>query len=320
MSANPWFKFYPSDWLAGTRALTPAETGIYITLIAMMYERGSPIPRDDTRLARLCNCPKGAFSKAIAALIDDKKLALVDGGLWNERAEIEVRERDSRSQSASAAAKSRHRIQGQKDELNQCPVPASADPPQCESTATHARSRSQKSESNKRKPSVSKKGARLPADWSPSQSNIDDALNKGLSDNEVRHEAEQFRDFWISKPGAGGCKLDWNATWRNWCGNAVKRRPAAVSRTGQHPMAVAIDELKNRVGDAGGCPDPFSQNPFSEPRQTIELEAARRGHPDRPQLSRPQASDMDGRTVGERLPGKGFRQSGGFHHGSGNDV
>lgn len=30
---------YPSDWLAGTRGLTPAETGIYITLVCMMYER-----------------------------------------------------------------------------------------------------------------------------------------------------------------------------------------------------------------------------------------------------------------------------------------
>lgn len=25
-----------------------------------------------------------------------------------------------------------------------------------------------------------------------------------------------FRDYWIARPGAGGCKLDWFATWRNW--------------------------------------------------------------------------------------------------------
>jgi hypothetical protein len=28
--------------------------------------------------------------------------------------------------------------------------------------------------------------------------------------------SESFKDFWIAKPGAGGVKLNWEATWRNW--------------------------------------------------------------------------------------------------------
>jgi hypothetical protein len=27
---------------------------------------------------------------------------------------------------------------------------------------------------------------------------------------------EKFADFWHSKPGKAGTKLDWEATWRNW--------------------------------------------------------------------------------------------------------
>lgn len=27
---------------------------------------------------------------------------------------------------------------------------------------------------------------------------------------------DAFRDYWISKPGKDGVKLDWTATWRNW--------------------------------------------------------------------------------------------------------
>ena len=27
---------------------------------------------------------------------------------------------------------------------------------------------------------------------------------------------ENFRDYWIAKPGKDGCKLDWLATWRSW--------------------------------------------------------------------------------------------------------
>lgn len=29
----------------------------------------------------------------------------------------------------------------------------------------------------------------------------------------------QFADYWKAKPGKDGCKLDWVATWRNWCRN-----------------------------------------------------------------------------------------------------
>ena len=38
MSESPWIKFYPSDWLAGTRGMSATEAGVYINLIAMMYE------------------------------------------------------------------------------------------------------------------------------------------------------------------------------------------------------------------------------------------------------------------------------------------
>ena len=44
--ADPWFKFYPSDWLGGTRGLTAEETGVYITMIAMMYEAGGGLPHN----------------------------------------------------------------------------------------------------------------------------------------------------------------------------------------------------------------------------------------------------------------------------------
>lgn len=28
---------------------------------------------------------------------------------------------------------------------------------------------------------------------------------------------ESFKDYWISKSGKDATKLDWRATWRNWC-------------------------------------------------------------------------------------------------------
>lgn len=42
--------------------------------------------------------------------------------------------------------------------------------------------------------------------------------------------AAKFADFWHGKPGAGGKKLDWLATWRNWV-----REERAPARNGSTP-------------------------------------------------------------------------------------
>jgi hypothetical protein len=71
-----------------------------------------------------------------------------------------------------------------------------------------------------------KKGTRLPSDWVPSQADLTFAASQNMTPEETRREADQFRDFWIAKPGAGGCKLDWPATWRTWCRNWRGTGPA----------------------------------------------------------------------------------------------
>jgi len=59
------------------------------------------------------------------------------------------------------------------------------------------------------------RGSRLPTDWTLPDEWADWA-EKERPDLLVYKTAESFKDFWISKPGAGGVKLDWHATWRNW--------------------------------------------------------------------------------------------------------
>lgn len=137
--SDPWFQFYASDWLAGTRGLTPAETGIYITLIAMMYETRAPISMEKRRIARLCNCPPGAFAKALECLIDDGKIIETEGGLWNERVENEIQKREVASQNGRDSAQKRWSIQGKKTQQNQqtenAEAYATAMPSQCDSDA-----------------------------------------------------------------------------------------------------------------------------------------------------------------------------------------
>ena len=93
MGEKPFIKFYPSDFLGGTSGLSPAERGVYMTLLCLMYEQDGPIPRDDGRLARRCGSPKAAFIRAVECLIDEGKLTEVDGMLSNNRVEKAIVDR-----------------------------------------------------------------------------------------------------------------------------------------------------------------------------------------------------------------------------------
>jgi uncharacterized protein YdaU (DUF1376 family) len=69
---------------------------------------------------------------------------------------------------------------------------------------------------------ASKRGSRLDQDWRLPKPWGEWALSefKTWTEETVRIEAEKFRDFWHAKAGKEASKLDWLATWRNWCRNA----------------------------------------------------------------------------------------------------
>lgn len=100
--------FYPSDWLAGTRGLSDVETGVYITLIARMYEMAAPIERDDNRLYRLCGSKsKASFVKALEYLMSEGKITETPNGLFNEKVSKVIQQTVEKSDKAKVAAQSR---------------------------------------------------------------------------------------------------------------------------------------------------------------------------------------------------------------------
>lgn len=68
------------------------------------------------------------------------------------------------------------------------------------------------------------RGVRLSSDWAlPVDWKAFAQSTRHWSDADIETEAEHFRDYWHAQPGQKGVKLDWFATWRNWCRNS--RRP-----------------------------------------------------------------------------------------------
>jgi hypothetical protein len=76
-----------------------------------------------------------------------------------------------------------------------------------------------------------KRGTRIPEDFEP-DSSCHALAEKLLFDiPESQTEFDKFMDYWRSKPGKDGTKLDWQATFKNWLRNAAERKP----RNGKSP-------------------------------------------------------------------------------------
>ena len=77
---------------------------------------------------------------------------------------------------------------------------------------------------------VARKAERLSPNWTLRKAWGDWALAERpeFTQDDVRKQAEMFRDHWVAKSGKDATKLDWEATWRNWI------RKAVVPRTHTH--------------------------------------------------------------------------------------
>ena len=113
------------------------------------------------------------------------------------------------------------------------------------------------------------RGSRLLPDWRPSDDDWKAACSL-LGPHEAGTELLKFRDYWRAKAGAGGVKLDWDATWRNWIRNA---RPSGGGRNGskQQSFAELHAELSNSNGENHDESPGFTE--FDGP--TFDLEPSR---------------------------------------------
>ena len=94
------------------------------------------------------------------------------------------------------------------------------------------------------KPEIVKptRGSRLSSEWQIPDDWIAWAAQQGIASQAARFEADKFRDFWISKPGQGGVKSDWQATWRNWIRNVITRDPKMAQQQQQSKRPRAFGE------------------------------------------------------------------------------
>jgi hypothetical protein len=121
-----------------------------------------------------------------------------------------------------------------------------------------------------------KRGARLADDWFLPMDWGQWAVSEGWTSEQVKAEAEKFKDYWISKPGAAAVKLDWQATWRNWIRNSNGKSTGTNAgrnsgRPNPHRSLLAAFGA-NATDDDGAGSDPSGNMRDVTPASTEELD------------------------------------------------
>jgi uncharacterized protein YdaU (DUF1376 family) len=227
---SAWMPMFWGDYLADTMELSTFEHGCYLLLIAHYWRTGAPI-ENDLVARRVQKISSYQFQKIRPRIA---KFFTMDGERWvHKRIEDELAKARKRKENSRAGGL---KSAGNKRQVDlPSAVQVDFNPPPSPSPSIDK-------PTSLREAHSPKKGSRLPADWKPNDDLRSWTKSVGLDADKI---LPSFRDYWLSLPGQRGLKLDWEATWRNWC-----RRDA-------------------------GAKQPLFQSPDLTPEQKAALEAKR---------------------------------------------
>ena len=239
MASNniPYFRFYPADFMHGVRGLSAQEIGVYTMILCRIYESSGPVEYNPLRLATYCGMRQATFDKVLEKLVDLDKLQMVGGMISNARADIEISKRANDLKSNSKAGKASAEKRQQNQQITATSVQQSFNHTDTDTDTDTDKIEAKASRQTKRR-------CQLPSGWVPSDRNVQDAYSKQFTDEEIRNEADKFRDHHAAKATTFA---DWDAGWRTWLSNA--RKFAGAGRGGS----------QRRAGDGGATVDAFRE-------------------------------------------------------------
>lgn len=101
MSARPWYKRYPSDFIAGTIALNFEEKGAYSIILDLLYDKGGEIDDDPQWTAHILGLSTRKWKLIRDSLIRKGKLFVENGKLSNKRAKKQSKIEEKNSENLS---------------------------------------------------------------------------------------------------------------------------------------------------------------------------------------------------------------------------
>ena len=216
-----YYSFHIGDYRAATAHLTNDEDLAYRRLLDWYYDNEQFIALSDTdRIARRIRVDVYVMER----VLQDMFTLDENGNYRNTRADLEITAYHEKQQQASNAGKAsaQRRMNARSTPVQQ---PFNAGTTDVQPTMNHEPLTNNQNREKKEK--TTQRGSRLPIDFE-----MEDAWGEFCEqerpDLTPKKVFDGFKDFWIAKAGAGGVKLDWFATWRNWVRNQSQAKTATT--------------------------------------------------------------------------------------------
>lgn len=113
---DPWFKFYPDDWMRGTRTLSLEQRGAYIDAICMQMLYEAPLQDDYAWLAHQMHVSSRKAKSIVDGLIEAQKLRRIDAGISNDRCVLEIESKLNQRRTNAETAANRERAKRENSE------------------------------------------------------------------------------------------------------------------------------------------------------------------------------------------------------------
>jgi uncharacterized protein YdaU (DUF1376 family) len=217
-----YYPFNVGDYAAHTAHLEPMEDLAYRRLLDLYYLSEKPLPSDvqvTAKLIRMRSCAGDVES------VLNEFFTLTDDGWRHARCDSEIcrmQDKQAKARASAHASVNARRANAERSLPN--------DQANAERTLPKKTADVELPTPTPTPNTSMRRGARLPEDWAPSDEDM--GFAKHLLNGRSEVEVSKFRDYWTAKPGKDGVKLDWSATWRNWCRTAAERAgksPASTS-------------------------------------------------------------------------------------------
>ena len=242
----PYYPMYPRDFFEGTQRMSLELKGAYIMLLNLIYTRDGPVADEDGYLARYVGCSIRKWQKLRLELIGLGKIVVADGFIRNSRADEELLKRTSYvDQKRENRSRPNKNNDAQSLPKTTRAKPDSEPEPIEEKEEAYASSKKPCANGSRLTPDWA-----LPDDWLADASAVAFKAKHPITEQEIRNEADKFRDYWTAKAGAAGRKLDWRSTWRNWIRSYLDRRRPVRHAPGNHSQDAFSQHGRGTIADA----------------------------------------------------------------------
>lgn len=222
MSKLPFMPLYVADYDAATNWCDLETDGLYMRVLRLLWSTPKQsIPNDEKWITRTLRITPAQYETFL--VIKEEFLNVKNGRIYQKRLSIEFTKAEIMHNKRVEAGKKGGDANALKTKEKKSSK-ALAKPKQSSSEALASTTTVTSTYTDTDTKKDKSRASRISQDWKPSKDLVNQiSLKEKTNIKWVEEQVYSFVNYWIAKSGKDATKLDWDATFRNWCAKSYNK-------------------------------------------------------------------------------------------------